>query len=206
MSLPDIVYYINLAHRTDRKENFLQEMKKVDIPDRILQRQEAFYTPDDGAIGCIQSHIAVLEKFLESPFQSALICEDDLEWIGTKEELNTFFSKLFKLPFQVCLLAGNVWRTEPTPFNFLDRAVFVSTTSCYVVHKSYVEKLLKNYQNSLKGRLEYNTNPEQKSLYALDCQWTKLQEVDNWYISIPKFGRQAITYSDIEKRVVCGNW
>lgn len=206
MSLPDIVYYINLAHRTDRKENFLQEMKKVDIPTILLQRQEAFYTPDDGAIGCIQSHIAVLEKFLESTHQTALVCEDDLEWTGTKEELQSFFTKLFKLPFQVCLLAGHIWRTEPTPYNFLDRAVFVSTTSCYVVHKSYVEKLLENYRNALKGRLEYKNNFEKKGFYTLDCHWTKLQEVDTWYISIPKFGRQSIMYSDIEKKVVCGVW
>jgi len=200
MGFPDIIYYINLAHRKDRNEHFLQEMEKVHIPGAVLERQEAIYTPEDGALGCALSHIAVIKSFLESTHETALICEDDFEWIANQEEVNSFFSNLQPISFDVCLLAGNIRDSKSTSYSFLEKAIFISTTSAYILTKQYAEVLLKNFKESYGGRK--NAKLEMKGSFAIDCHWTKLQKEDTWYIANPKLVKQMADYSDIEKKIV----
>jgi hypothetical protein len=54
--------YINLAHRTDRNNNIINQFKKLEFPN--YERFEAIKT-DFGGLGCCQSHIAILEQFLQ---------------------------------------------------------------------------------------------------------------------------------------------
>ena len=48
----DCIYYINLEHRTDRKEQFLNEMKKIQMPESKINRIEGIYTQNIGIVGC----------------------------------------------------------------------------------------------------------------------------------------------------------
>ena len=49
------IFYINLDKRSDRKEEFLQEMEKIGW---IAERFSGFYyEPPKGIVGCTKSHI-----------------------------------------------------------------------------------------------------------------------------------------------------
>ena len=71
------VYYINLDHRTDRKREFLEEMKKLRIPDSQIERISGIYVKEFGILGCGLSHKKALERFYESGEPYCIIFEDD---------------------------------------------------------------------------------------------------------------------------------
>jgi hypothetical protein len=41
----DVLYYINIAHRTDRKQHLLEELSKTDIDHNKINRIDAVYIP-----------------------------------------------------------------------------------------------------------------------------------------------------------------
>ena len=53
----DIIYYINLDHREDRKTQFLQEMAKAGVPPDKIVRISAVPKPGQGDWGCSLSHL-----------------------------------------------------------------------------------------------------------------------------------------------------
>ena len=73
----DVVFYINLAHRTDRRASIEEQCKKVGLLSEKVVRIDAIKrTP--GTLGCIMSHIKTMETFLANPEQKvALVLEDD---------------------------------------------------------------------------------------------------------------------------------
>ena len=61
-SINDIehVLYINLMHRTDRKQEVEQELKLIGL-DRCMQRFNAINTTN-GRVGCTMSHLKCLQE------------------------------------------------------------------------------------------------------------------------------------------------
>lgn len=57
----DAIYCINLDRRTDRWETVQREFDKVGIRERVV-RFSAIETPENGAIGCLLSHRAIIQK------------------------------------------------------------------------------------------------------------------------------------------------
>lgn len=207
MPFPNIVYTINLAHRTDRKDLFYKEMEKANISKEIIHRIDAAYVPSDGATGCTFSHIIALQEFIKSSHQVALICEDDFIWAEgvTADQIESLFIQLQQIPFDVCLLAGNVRKEEPTKYPFVNRVQNASTTSAYLVHRRYAEVLYKNFKDGLQLRLHHFLDKEYLATVAIDNYWKQLQLRDLWYVASPKLGLQRSDYSDIEKKCVSYN-
>ena len=74
----DAIFYINLAHRTDRREQMETMLHDYGFSDEKIVRIDANYKPENGAHGCILSHICALQAFLADPrFQTCLVLEDD---------------------------------------------------------------------------------------------------------------------------------
>jgi len=97
----DKIYVINLPYRTDRKEQILNELKKVDALNveifSAIRPQEKlilhwnknyldplpnWYTGNAttyriGALGCLLSHVAIMKKALKNNYENILILEDD---------------------------------------------------------------------------------------------------------------------------------
>ena len=70
----DAVLYINLAHRTDRKELILQEIQKIkNIDESQIYRIDAVLEPMCGHIGCGKSHINALELAIQNNWSSVLV-------------------------------------------------------------------------------------------------------------------------------------
>jgi len=74
----DVILYINLSHCVDRKQHCLDEIRKIDLLLIKIQRIDAVYQKDNGALGYIRSHIKALQQFIDhSEWKTCLIMEDD---------------------------------------------------------------------------------------------------------------------------------
>lgn len=75
-------YYLNLDHRVDRKECFLNDMKKVGL-ENFFERFSAFYHKAGDYNyrtthqACSRSLVAVLRKAYDAGYENVLIFEDD---------------------------------------------------------------------------------------------------------------------------------
>ena len=69
----DTIYYINLDHRIDRKEKFLECMNDLQVPKSKIERISAIYEPNLGILGCTKSHMLALETFINSDKNTCII-------------------------------------------------------------------------------------------------------------------------------------
>lgn len=197
-SINDItnIFYINLEHRTDRKEHVETELLKIGL---IGQRFNAIKM-DNGAIGCSMSHLKLLQDAVKHNLEHILIVEDDITFLNPTlfiNQINNFF-KLHNNSWDVILFAGN---NIPPYQNIDDTCIKVSrcqTTTGYLVNGHYIKILLQNVKMGLTQLLN---NQFQRNLFAIDKYWFILQSVHNWYLIIPPTVVQQEGYSDIEKRV-----
>jgi hypothetical protein len=197
----DVVYYINLEHRTDRKDQVEEELSKLGVPESKIVRIDAVYNPEHGGLGCSASHIKAYQTFLQSPHTTCLILEDDFMFVKPPAEVRTFFTKLNNISYDVCMLSANEnapsFRTELQPENpFLRKVMDAQTASAYCVHKSFAPTLLQTVQ---EGYALLKQHPSNKSEYMNDMYWKRLQPNATWYIATPVLGIQRESYSDIEK-------
>ena len=184
----DKVIYINLEHRTDRKEQIELELQKY-FPFEKIQRFNAI-KHQRGGIGCTQSHIAVLELAIKENWSNCLIVEDDAIW-SNFDKGYSLLEQLIQKPHDVITLG--ITHAGYTPeFKLLSG----QTTTAYIVQQHYYSALLNNFKEGLQGFLssgDYGT-------YALDQYWKRLQQKDNWYCVILSLMIQRPSYSDIERR------
>lgn len=182
------IYYINLDHRTDRKEYIENELKRQGIS--TFERVQAVYIPQFGALGCTESHIKTLEKFLNEKEEHCMVLEDDFYFTRN-------FSSEFSFPefeWDVIMLSGRVLKTIDTENSNFKKVLDAQTTSGYIVHRNFVPVLLENFKNGRELLLKFRI-PDK---YAIDMYWKNLQNESKWFVCEPKFGVQAPNYSDIE--------
>jgi len=199
----DVIYYINLEHRKDRNDEFLECMKDLGVPSEKLQRINAIYDTNLGILGCVKSHILTLETFIASDAKTCIVFEDDFLY-KNKETFWQDISNVFdtKLNFDVVQLSYNhnflpelFCVLTDTDYPFLKKAHKTITSSSYIITKEFAPKLLENFKESSiplseQGHKDNNT-------YFLDVYWHKLQEISNWYVTYPSIGIQRGSYSDI---------
>jgi len=203
----DVVYYINLDRREDRKKQFLEEMKKIHYPSSRIHRISGIYKPQQGDVGCTLSHIETLTQFIHSPYHTCIIFEDDFEFIDpptVTSKINKFLRA--NIQYDVCLLAGGVYKTDVySLYPGIAKAIKVTTTSGYIVTKAYAATLLANYKEGcalLEKSYQDKIADKYHQPYAIDQYWDKLQAKDHWFIFQPALGKQRESYSDIMGGVV----
>ena len=197
-SLSDItnIFYINLEHRTDRKQHVEQELQKIGLN---ATRFNAIQMPN-GAIGCSMSHLKILQEAIKNKLDHVLIVEDDIQFLNPelfKTNINRFFETQ-QSSWDVVLLAGNNMPPYEQIANEFVKVSRCQTTTGYLVNGHYINTLLQNIKAGLTHLIH---KPEEHSNYAIDKYWFKLQQVDNWYLIIPLTVVQRADYSDIEKRI-----
>jgi GR25 family glycosyltransferase involved in LPS biosynthesis len=208
------IYYINLDHRIDRKNNFLSWMLpllKEDKEKKTLIRIPGIYNIEKGYIGCLKSHIKTIQTFLQTDEDKniCLIFEDDFIPI----DKNTFISNINKIfenniDFDIVMLSYNSsdedLQSIPS-YSFLKRCHYTYTSSGYLLHKKFAKKLLNNFEECLKNCIEEEEKTKRKTeTFYLDVYWNKLiQDKENkWYFYYPKLGKQYENFSDVIKKVV----
>ena len=189
-------FYINLEHRTDRKEYVEEELKKIGI---TANRFNAIKM-ENGAIGCSMSHLKILQNAQQNNLDHVLIVEDDITFLNPelfKSQINQFF-KIHNNNWDVILLAGN---NIPPYENIDDTCIKVSrcqTTTGYLVNGHYIKVLLQNVKMGLTHLLN---KPNEKNKFAIDKFWFVLQSSSKWYLITPLTVVQREDYSDIEKKL-----
>jgi GR25 family glycosyltransferase involved in LPS biosynthesis len=186
--------YINLKHRTDRKEHVEKQFASLGVKATRMEAIECV----QGAIGCGMSHLKALEYAKEKGWPMACICEDDIEFTNPslfKEQLIDFMKNY--TTWDVLLLGTNMG----PPFD-IERGCFrvrnAQTTTGYIVKYHYYDTLISCFRKSV-GCMLHDYNPK---IYAIDIQWKYFQEKDLWYVLNPLTIIQRSDYSDIEKRDV----
>ena len=200
----DVVYYINLANRVDRKEEFEAEMKRFGVPSEKIIRVDAIPTPGFGILGCGLSHKKTLEIFVESPWQTALIFEDDFTFTLDMNYVHYLLGSLFqeRIEFDVVMLAGNIMRSEKTDYPFLEKVLDGQTASAFLIKKQFAPKIVKCLEESTVLLEDwYKKHNEKKHEYCNDIYWKKLQPESRWFLLKPKCGIQRESYSDNEQKI-----
>ena len=196
------IYYINLDNRPDRKREFLEEISKIEFPNKNIVRIPGVYKEKMGGLGCSLSHIKALKKFIHSNEEHCMIFEDD--FIFNEDIMNRVTEMLFnlfenKIRFDVCMLSGLILKSETSEYKFLNKVINGQTASGYIVSKAFAPVLLQNY---IEGAELLEKDYSKYDAYALDQYWKKLQPANNWYIFYPKLGKQRASFSNIEGKTV----
>ena len=195
----DAIYYINLEKREDRKQEFLDNFSEVD-ENRIV-RVNAHYYPDNGAVGCLMSHINALNVALkDGRGENILICEDDFT-IKDMDYCNKMLDLLFeKIPdWDVVMLGQNTIDSQDTGIGTPEgekivRILNSQTTSGYLIKARYIPRLLEIYERDMN---QFVKTGEWGNYYT-DQSWKVLQAKDRWYSFQPTVGVQRASYSNIQ--------
>ena len=197
-SLDDIkhAFYINLEHRTDRKEHVENQLATIGLKGERFNAIKM----ENGAIGCSMSHLKLLQEAVKNNLPHILIVEDDITFLEPevfKTQINKFF-ELHQNNWDVVLLAGN----NMPPYEKIDETCIKTsrcqTTTGYLVNGHYIKILMQNIKMGLTNLLN---KPDDKMNFAIDKFWFILQQSSKWYLIIPLTVIQREDYSDIEKRV-----
>ena len=205
----DIIYIINLKHRTDRLEEIMNELKVMEVDEKKIRRINAIYDKEFGALGCAQSHRLALSMFLkDKEAKNCLILEDDFMFSRDKTYVDATLTEVFQSlkKWDVLMLSGNLVSIDARRENEKYVKVYdAQTTSGYAVTKEFAPKLVecfkKSEENMKKFFKVYHENLI-KHNFAIDMSWKTLQPASNWYSIFPCIGKQRDGYSDIEKREV----
>ena len=193
-----IVYYINLDHRLDRKQQILDEIKKLELPDDKIVRIPGIYNKEQGLVGCSKSHIRALETFIDSGLDNCIIFEDDFQFLHEpKEQIENFFKQ--EVPYDVVMLSNNGGNITSSGYPGIQRINNTQTASGYIVSKQFAPTLL---QNLKEGGQLLEQDYSNAHTYANDQYWKRLQPISNWFVFDPKLGTQRESFSDIQGGVV----
>lgn len=199
----DVIFYINLEHRTDRKEHILQQLQTINPGLTKVVRIDAVRVEERGILGCTLSHLKAIEEFEKNPdWKTCIIFEDDYTLVNTVQHFNNIIDDLFdKFPeWDVLNLAhcNYGFKYEEVGHQYIKKLIFTSTTSGYCLHKKFAKTLKNNFTEAAEGLRAEVYNYE----FALDIYWKHIIPTANWYVTVPRLGSQWPSYSDIEKKDV----
>lgn len=195
----DVVYYINLDHRTDRRNQIEGELNKLGVPESKRVRIPGVSKPGFGILGCGLAHKKTIETFLESPYKTCLIFEDDFEFTVDMEHVHFILNAIFeeKVSFDCIMLAGCILTVQPTGYPFLQKVLDVHTASAYIITKEFAPVLLESYTDSTRLlETTYEETGVKNISYHNDIWWKRYQPYYDWFIVNPRMGDQRESFSD----------
>ena len=202
------VVYINLDHRTDRRQQVEEELlSKLRLPRDRMERFAAIRHAN-GLIGCGQSHLAVLRRAQRKGWPNVLILEDDfcatVDAAAWEERLGRFFARVQE--YDVLMLAYNIPEEKADAARRPELAGAgvtptqgAQTTSAYLAHRRFYPALIHNLEEGLR-RLQ--RQPHVHWEFALDQYWKRLQPGARWYHAVPRLGFQRASFSDCANQFV----
>lgn len=185
------VIYINLEHRTDRRTEIEEELRKVFPNDKIIR----FNAIKDvnGNHGCSKSHIAVLKIAIENNWENVLICEDDAKW-NKIEVGHAILENIIKQHYDVICLGSLGGKIDMNTY----RAEGFQTATAYIVANHYYTTLLDNFTEGLEKFQQENTY--HSKTYCIDQYWKNLQKRHTWFRIMPHLMYQRPSFSDITRQ------
>lgn len=199
----DVIFYINLEHRTDRRVHIEAEITKLCSDVSKIVRINAV-KHSIGVVGCVMSHILALEEFAKHPeWNTCMVIEDDFTCFNPSQEHNNerlkhFFSSFHEWDLLSLSYNPSRFSSSPTDVEGIVNIIKTQTTSGYIVRRKFVDTLLSNFKEGLELKLKFPAKDE----YCLDIHWNRLNSVAKWYALVPALGYQCAGYSDIERKHV----
>lgn len=194
----DLVVYINLNTRTDRRRDIEEEFKRLEIPESKIHRWEATRVKKDPRVGCSKSHIAVLEHIATLPqnIQTILILEDDFNFSQDAELVRSSLKKFLQYPrdiWNLCLLSYHVELKGRKDYDSLVSITKLAhRTDGYLINRNCLNRLLENFKEGVKMLIETG-----KRCYNLDDHWNIFMENNRCFYFNKPLGYQRTSYSDI---------
>ncbi len=175
------IVYINLAKSTERNEEILSEIQRMDF-DADVYRFDAVATPGNGAKGCYLSHMHCL-AFASTLPGNTLILEDDFVFAASKASTLAHLAEADRATagrWDVIVFGQYVYDWQPLSLGDevkVFRLFHSTTTSGYLVNKHYVNDLLIKWHQafepiSTKSKFRHNDNCDQIQ--------GAFQQVDMW--------------------------
>lgn len=197
----DLVIYINLNIRTDRRQETEAELARLNVPPSKILRWPATRNTKNGAYGCSMSHVAVLEHISTLPdtVQNILILEDDFNFVSDTELITQSLSRFLAYPadsWDIGLLSYDILQREV--FNdFLSICLRTYNASGYLLNRTSLPKVLANFKEGLKGLLHTG-----EGKYYLDIYWWHIMKDRKCFYFNKPLGYQRKSYSNIVSAVV----
>jgi len=188
------IYYINLDQREDRRIQVENELKRMNLR---AERYPAIFNKDASTIGCSESHLDLINKVKNENLDEVMIIEDDFRFLIEEEEFKKFLNKIKDVNYDLIMIGYNLIRSEPYN-DFLGKVIEAQTTSGYIIHKNFYDKLIENWKEGLEL---YKKFPNEHWNYILDQFWKRLQPNSKWYYSLKRIGKQRESYSDLSKTI-----
>lgn len=197
------VRVINLEHRNDRLSQISAELARMGFSS--WERVAGFYgttaTPSSsqmisGSIGCQLSHIAALSEGIPAGTSAIMVCEDDLEFVNSREELELAIAEFLDDPLlDVLSISG---RARGGSYRISDRlriVVGLVGRGSYVVKPRAIVPLIEVFAAGL-GLLQKNSVRGKG-----DLMWRKMQQTTHFFAApVNSLAQQSGGYSDIEGR------
>ena len=194
---------INLESRDDRLLQVSQNLKSVGIRkwEVITGINGKVVLPNingliAGSIGCELSHIAAISAGVRSDLDAIMVCEDDLEFTASSEEIRVVIEEFLAHPLlDVLSLSG---RPRGGSMNVSDnlRIVFgLVGRGCYLIKPHMANPLTQIFGSGLaklnKGKIRGKG----------DLEWRKCQSRE-YFFSFPRkdLAQQSAGFSDIEEK------
>ena len=185
---------INLESRADRLRETEAELVRMGIT-----RWSRFSAVKDsnGALGCALSHSQLMEQ-VHGLEPAVMVCEDDIEFLVSPEELRTLVNEFLANPALDVLCLAFHLRLPPRDISpRLAITADTATTACYIVKTIALPTL----RNSFGEATKLIQAGKPLGLVSIDRHWRKLQR-QQLVFAIPRERavRQRASFSDIEGR------
>jgi hypothetical protein len=202
----DQIYVLNLDSRIDRWASVLRELGRMNAPFHRITRMSAVVDETtnnpvfNGHIGCLRSHILMLEDAVERQFEHILILEDDFCFTEDidrhKENLRRFLERSYD--YLVCLVATS----KHGRIVVLDDLVCASMQPCtntagYMISREGMKQVMAVMQEGLHKLIETGDS----ETYAADRYWSRLQPTGKFLTFRHKLGFQMPNFSSIEREI-----
>jgi GR25 family glycosyltransferase involved in LPS biosynthesis len=207
MDKVDVLYYINLDYRTDRKLEFLDWVEESGFPENKIERIQAVATPGRGHVGCCLSHIKTLQSFLDSSYKNCIIFEDDYQPLN----VDTFWSDVKRIfdsciDYDIVMLSYNELKSEETEIPFLRKVNYSFTASGFIITREFAKVLKEFWEKGIRLLLQEEEVTKMKcDKYMNDVYWMELMPFSKWYCFYPRLGIQRPSFSDLQLQYTAYN-
>ena len=181
----DAFIYINLEDKEDRKKAMLDVFDKLGVPKNKIRKISGVRIAKNGHKGCIQSHILALQMAKLNNWNKVAIFEDDARLNIEPEQFKKMLDKALVIKKWDMIVLHGANQEKKTDDIDGDTDLYYlkhSTQSTgYIIKSSYYDKLINLFVhcNDMMSKDSWEI-PDSWEGHALDQQWNKLVEKDNW--------------------------
>jgi glycosyl transferase family 25 len=188
------IYYINLDHRVDRRENIQKEFSKLKI--KNTKRVSAIKN-NNGALGCAMSHKSIYQK-VSKDNNPVLIFEDDASFLISRYDIDKLIFEFLNDPSLdiLCLAYNELYKIRYNKYFFITSDT--QTMSCYLLKPHVINDFIEMSEISISALQENKA----ENNYAIDMVWKNLQRKYLFALPYTRAVIQTPSYSDIRNTEV----